>query len=263
MPRPLILIIEDGDQQREFIKTALQRMDDIRLETAPFPANTIQSIESVKPDLVIFDLATQDAIQCLDLGEGLRKLGIPVIFINGPRRSMPLFQAGDTPAMYFPKPVSAATISTAVEMTLQNRCLQKQVRERSATYHASLEMLPGALGLFDRRDLHLLEASQSFTNLFQLNDGHSTQVLLPDLLETLNGTIEQALENAVKYGTWLGRCLIKGIEREGVSCQVRIRPVANEDPRLPLDGVLHAGPGGQDCPRRKDHRGDRTPPPGG
>ncbi len=241
MPRPLILIVEDGDNQREFLKTALQRLNDYRLETAQFAAEAFQAAGRFNSDLVIFDLASQDAAESLEAGEGIRKLGIPVIFINGPRGSEPIFPSGDTPSIYFPRPVSTAALASSVELSLHNRSLQKQVREQSAAYKASLEMLPGALGLFDRHSQQLLQANQAFTNLFQLHDERPGQVLLPDLLEFMTGTLDQALENTRKYGNWIGRCLILGIEREGVSCQVRIRPVTTDDPDCPWMVYCMAG----------------------
>ncbi len=241
MPWPLILIVEDGDKQREFLQTALQGMRDFILENVRSAADAHLVAETRQPDLVFFDLASQQAGESLDAGETIRRAGIPVIYINGPRASEPIFPEGDTPIIYFPKPVSSAAVTSAVDLALQYRSMQKRMCERQAAYQASIELLPGALGMFDRHTQRLLEANEAFTNLFQLHDGRSEQASLPELLKLEEGSLEHALQTAGKFGCWSGRAEVLGIDRDGVGCQARIRPVEVDNENSPWMVYCTAG----------------------
>ncbi len=244
MHGPLILLVEDGELQRDSIEAALQRLKEFRLENIRFTLDALQAVEKGNPDLVIFDLASQNISESLDAGESIRRMGIPVIYINAPRSSQPIFPESSTPLIYFTKPVSAPALSAALDLALQNRSIQQQIQSQSKIHQATIELLPGALGLFDRYNRRLLEANEAFTNLFQLHDRRLAQAVLPELMKILTGTLEQALENASRYGSWTGRCEILAIEREGFSCPVRIRPVQQEDPDSPW--MVYCTPGQMD-----------------
>lgn len=171
-----ILVVEDDDVVAEYLKLCLMLMGLTVVDICCYGEEAVEKARDLQPDLILMDIKLRGGMNGMEAVEKIHMFSdIPVIYLTACGDDDILQSASITnPFGYLLKPFRESELKTGIEIALSRHKMEKELREREASYRILAESLPGIV-------------SRTF-----LNDG-AKMVFFNDMFEKMTGFKEEDL----------------------------------------------------------------------
>ena len=150
MSKANILIVEDDAVSANVLSFMLTKLDYEVIDQVSSGEEAIAVSLTQRPDLILMDINLRGDIDGIQAAQQIRdQVDIPVVYLTAYSDSVTLERAKITkPYGYVLKPFEARTLSTAVEMGLNEHRLEQEIKQNEARFRTSVENLLDCFAIY-------------------------------------------------------------------------------------------------------------------
>jgi PAS domain S-box-containing protein len=173
-----ILVVEDDNAVSDCLKLCLELMGYTVVDICCCGKDAVSKAQALLPDLILMDIRLHGEMTGLEAAEIINSHNdIPVVYLTGYGEDDILQSAKIShPFGYLLKPFRETELRTVIEIALSRHRMEKELREREASYRILAESLPGIV-------------CRTFL------DNDKKTVFFNDMLEVMTGFREEELQN--------------------------------------------------------------------
>jgi len=188
-----VLVVEDDYVLSRSLRALLARLGYSVTGAAPTAELALALFEAQPPDLVLLDVELADGSDGIELARELnRRRPVPLVFLTAFTDRATFERAKEVgPCAFLNKPYDETLLGNAIELAAQQ--FARSLRPSAASEAAAGLLMPEAVWLreggrllrVELRELHWLEADDSYLHLHTTARKHTVRMSMKDLLERL------------------------------------------------------------------------------